>query len=301
MAPPSAQTAVVLDAYDVDGARLPEVATSAGRATLLRDTTAADGWLLAVDDVPQSYVDLADPTRLEFAYVRLLGDLVDLSREGPLRVVHLGGGGATLARYVAATRPGSAQAVVEVDAALAALVADRLGTAGFRLLVGDARDTLALLPEGADLVVLDAFAGSAVPPHLTTAEHVDGVRRVLEHGGTYAVNVPDGGALDYSRAVSATLAGRFEATAVLAAPAVLRGRRFGNVVVVASDADLPVAELTRRAAGRADDPVRVVSGTALEEWLGDAEPLTDASPRHSPEPPSGVFTLSGPRVAARES
>ncbi len=302
----------MLERSDRDGAPLPRVATPGGDLTLLRDTDREDAWLVVVDSVPQSYVDLADPTHLEFAYVRLLGDLVDLvdlvdgvgraRAEVPLRVVHLGGGGATLARYVAATRPGSDQLVVEVDPALAALVSERLGTDGFRLLVGDARAETERLPRGrADVVVLDAFTGSAVPPHLTTREHVDWVRRALAPGGVYAVNVADSGRLGFARSVTATLAARFAAVAVLAPPAVLRGRRFGNLVLVASDTDLPLAALARRTAGRAAEPARLLGPSAVKQWLRGAPLRTDADAGPSPVPQPGVFTLSGPVVGPGEA
>ena len=289
----------MLDPTDTDGRPLPRVAAPTGDLALLRDADREDAWLLAVDAVPQSYVDLADPTHLEFAYVRLLGDLVDLAAPpgAALRVVHLGGGAATLARYVAETRPGSDQVVVEVDPVLAALVAERLGTAGFRLVVGDARGEAAALPPGtADLVVLDAFPGSAVPAHLTTLEHVDVVRRALAPGGTYALNVADGPPLAYARAVAATLTARFASVALLAAPDVLRGRRFGNVLLAASDTGLPVDGMARRAAGRAEAPARLVTGPDLRTWLDGAAPRADATAGPSPVPPAGVFTLSGPVV-----
>lgn len=264
----------------------------AGTAELLE--VAPDRWVLAVEDVPQSCVDLADPGHVEFPYVRLLADVVDLAADPgtPLAAVHLGGGAATLARYTAATRPGSPQVVVEADAALATLVRAHLGTAGFRLRVDDARAALARLDEGrADLVVLDAFRGSAVPPHLTTVEHVDAVRRVLAPGGTYAVNVADGVGLAFARRQAATLGARWDEVALLAEPAVLRGRRFGNVVLVASDAPLPLAGLRTRTQARGVAPVQVLAGAALVRWCGGAAPVRDAAAGPSPVPPPGTFTL----------
>ena len=117
-----------------------------GQATLRPDSDRPQGWLLEVDGVPQSYVDLDDPTHLEFEYVRMLGDLLDLAAPpgDPLTVLHLGGGGCTLARYVAATRPGSTQTVVELDGPLAEFVAHRLPADGMGIdvTVGDARAAL---------------------------------------------------------------------------------------------------------------------------------------------------------------
>ncbi len=265
--------------------------SGAGRAELLRDADRPGGWELSVAGVPQSYVDVDDPTHLEFAYVRLLGDLVDLAAEPgpPLTVLHLGGGACTLARYVAATRPGSRQVVVEADAALAALVRARLGTSGFRLRLGDARAELARLDQGvSDLVVGDVFTGGRIPPHLTTLEHVRAVRRVLRPGGVYAVNVGDGGGLAFARGQVATLRAAFAHVLVAADPGVLRGRRFGNLVITASDAPLPEDALRRRAA-RAAGTARVVSGAALAAFSGGAAVVTDATARPSPAPPPELF------------
>lgn len=262
-----------------------------GTAELLRDLDSDDGWLLTVDDVPQSFVDLADPTHLEFDYVRLMGDVLDCAApEGePLSVVHLGGGGCTLARYVATTRPGSTQVVVEGDAALAALVRDQLGTRGFRLRVGDARHECARLAAGrSDVVVADVFESARQPVHTTTLEWLHEVRRLLRPGGVHVVNVADGRPLPFARAQVATLLEAFPHVLLLADPSVLRGRRFANLVLVASDAPLPVAALTRRAA-RAAGRARLVEGEDLVRFTGGAPPVTDATAREAPRPPADLF------------
>lgn len=263
---------------------------AAGDADLLRDDDASDGWLLTVDGVAQSYLDLADPTHLEFDYVRLLGDVVDcLAGEGAITAVHLGAGACTLPRYVAATRPGSSQLVVEIDPALADLVRDSFGTAGFRLRVGDARAELTAMRAGeSDLVIADVFAGASVPLHTTTLEFLSEVRRVLRTGGTYAANVADGRPLPFARAQVATLLAAFEHVALLADPSVLRGRRFANLVLVASDAPLPIEALTRRAA-RAAGRARLVDGAALRAFTGGAAAVTDATAVAGPRPPADLF------------
>lgn len=261
-----------------------------GEAELLRDLDAEDGWLIRVDGVAQSYVDRAEPTHLEFDYVRLMGDVVDcVLPPGPLTAVHLGGGGCTLPRYVAATRPGSRQLVVEADAALAELVRHSFGTGGFRLRVGDAREELPRLRQGeSDLVVADLFEGSIMPVHVTTLEWAHEVRRLLRPGGVYVVNVADGKPLSFARAQVATLLSAFEHVVMLADPAVLRGRRFANLVLVGSGAPLPVAGLLRRtsrAAGRA----RVVYGQDLLDFTGGAAVVTDATAQSAPRPPPDLF------------
>lgn len=270
------------------------------RAELVGDPGRARAWTLMVEGVPQSHVDLDDPRRLEFEYMRRLGHLVDLaaSPHTPLRVLHLGGGGLTLARYVEATRPGSRQLAVESDAALADLVRQRLplgrltrpggGARPLRIRIGDARAVLEQLPAGSfDVVVTDVFAGGRTPAHLTSAEFARAVARALAPSGLCAANVGDGPPLAHTRAQVATLRSVFARACVLADAAVLRGRRFGNLVVAAGRRGLPIAELTRRAAGD-PFPGRVVHGGDVERFAAGARPVTDAEAAPSPPPPPDV-------------
>jgi spermidine synthase len=265
-----------------------------GTAELLADADRPGAWELLVDGVPQSHVDLADPTHLEFEYVRRIGHVLDLAADdgAALDVVHLGGGALTLPRYVAVTRPGSRQRVVELDQALTDLVRGSLPLprpARVRVRADDARAGLAALPDAsADVVVVDVFAGARTPAHLTTVEFAADVARVLRPGGVTAWNVSDGPPLRFVRAEAATLSAVFPHVALLAEPGTLRGRRFGNTVAVASDAGLPVAGLTRRCAG---DPMpsRVVAGAELTAFVGQAQPVHDAGAEPSPLPPAGVF------------
>jgi spermidine synthase len=269
-------------------------AVAGGTAELLADADRDGSWMLVVNDTPQSHVDLGDPTHLEFEYVRRIGHVLDLAAEPgtPLDVVHLGGGALTLPRYVAVTRPGSRQRVVEIDQPLTDLVREHLPLprgARIRVRADDARVGLtALHAASADVVVCDVFAGARTPGHLTSTEFAAEVRRVLRPGGVYAVNVADGPPLRFARGQVATLRSVFPHVCLLAEPGTLRGRRFGNLVVVASDADLPIDDYVRRCA-RDPMPSRVVHGEALDRFAGDARPVHDAAAVPSPEPPSGVF------------
>jgi Spermine/spermidine synthase domain len=169
-----------------------------GSAELVPDLDRADSWLLFVDGVPQSGVDLADPGYLEFEYVRRIGHVADLAFPPgePLRALHLGGGALTLPRYLQHTRPGSRQLVAEIDDALTSLVRGHLPLpAGHRIRVraADARAVAESVREGSyDLVIADVFAGAVTPAHLTTAEFAAATARALRPGGVYAVNVAAG-------------------------------------------------------------------------------------------------------------
>ncbi|MFE7761960.1 spermidine synthase [Streptomyces sp. NPDC057438] len=265
-----------------------------GLAELLPDRDRPRAWTLLVDGAPQSHVDLDDPAYLSFEYQRRLGHVIDLVAPAgrPVHAVHLGGGAFTLARYVAATRPRSTQQVVERDAALVQLVRRELPldpNARIRVRSTDAREGLAKVPDGwADLVIADVFSGARTPAHLTSTEFLTDVRRVVRPGGYYAANVADGPPLAHLRGQIATATAVFPELALIADPTVLRGRRFGNAVLVASGVPLPVAELTRRAASD-PHPGRVEHGRALTDFTGGAPVVSDAGAVASPAPPSSVF------------
>ena len=272
-----------------------------GTARLLPDLDRPRGWLLTLDDAPQSYVDLDNPLHLEFEYVQRLAHAADLAAPPgrPLDALHLGGGALTLPRYLAATRPGSRQRVVELDAALIALVREHLpwtptpGGAEDRIevLAADARAALAASPDGcADLLIADVFGGSRIPAQLTSVEFVREAARVLRPEGLYAANLADGAPLAFTRSQLATVGAVFPEVCLVAEPSVLRGRRYGNLVILAGRQPFPVADLARRTAADAF-PARVVHGDRLDLLRGKARPVTDATAAPSPAPPDGAFNL----------
>ncbi|HEX3815191.1 MAG TPA: fused MFS/spermidine synthase [Mycobacteriales bacterium] len=267
-----------------------------GMAALLPDLDRPGGWLLTIDESPQSYVDLNDPEYLEFEYIQRLAHLVDLTSAAgtPVRALHLGGGAFTLPRYIAATRPGSVQRAVELDAALLDLVRRELpwATVALTVAVGDARLCLEREPAGsADLVVADVFAGARVPAQVTSVEFVAAAARVLGPDGHYAANLADTAPFDFARGQIATVRAVLPHVCLIAEPAVLRGRRFGNIVLVGSRRELPLDALGRALAGD-PFPARLVHGDALDRIVDGADPVTDAAATRSPEPPPDAFTLS---------
>ncbi|MFE0425687.1 spermidine synthase [Streptomyces sp. NPDC058953] len=284
-------------AVDPEAEAIPVVRTvDHGIARLLPDVDRPRAVLLTVDGAPQSYVDLDDPTYLEFEYARRIAHLLDsVAPEGaPLDVLHLGGGALTLPRYTAATRPGSRQVVVEADRALLDLVTERLplpGGSGIAVHAADARAHVeSAPPHSADVVVADVFGGSRVPAQLTSVEFAHAAERVLRPDGVYAANLADGAPFGFVRSQLATFGAVFEELALIAEPAVLRGRRFGNVLLLASHRPLDTAALARRTAADAF-PARVEYGASLARLTGDARPVRDAEAQGSPEPPAGAFGI----------
>jgi hypothetical protein len=266
---------------------------ASGLAELVGDPDRNTAWTLLLDGSPQSYVDLADPTHLEFEYIRRMGMAIDLiAAPGvPLRVLHLGGGALTLPRYVAATRPGSAQRVVEIDGPLVELVRRALPwdkDARIRVRVGDAREALAGMRDaGYDLVVADVFAGAQTPAHLASVEFAREAARGVAPAGGGLANGADGPPLRYAKAQVATIRAALPQACLIADSTLLRGRRFGNLVVLAGRTEPPVAPLTRRAAGDWF-PGRVE--VDLDRFTGGAAPVTDVQAVASPVPPAGLFS-----------
>ncbi|TGN72680.1 spermidine synthase-like protein [Streptomyces bauhiniae] len=267
-----------------------------GTAKLMPDVDRDRAWLLTVDGAPQSYVDLDEPEHLEFEYARRLGHALDVAAEPgrALDVLHLGGGALTLPRYVAATRPGSRQDVIEADRGLLDLVTEHLPlppASGITAHAADARAWLEAAPaDSADVILADVFGGSRVPAHLTSLDYAREAERVLRPYGLYLANLADAAPFTFLRSQLANFTPLFEHLALIAEPAVLRGRRFGNAVLLASHVPLNTAALTRRTAADAF-PARVEQGAALSKFIGTARPLSDTDAVPSPEPPDGAFGI----------
>ncbi|MDT9700397.1 fused MFS/spermidine synthase [Streptomyces sp. P17] len=265
-----------------------------GTAKLMPDVDRERAWLLTVDGAPQSYVDLDEPTHLEFEYARRLGHVLDVVGDPgqALDVLHLGGGALTLPRYVAATRPGARQDVVEADRGLLELVVEQLPVPeGIALHSADARAWIEAAPaDSVDVLVADVFGGSRVPAHLTSLAYAREAERVLRGSGVYLANLADAAPFAFLRSQLATFAAVFEELALIAEPGVLRGRRFGNAVLVASHQPADLAALTRLTASDAF-PARVEHGPGLRKFIGGARPVRDEDAVPSPEPPDGAFSI----------
>jgi len=286
--PGAPRTRAVLAVVGLAGAGLAAVAptpcdveTAYHCARVTADPARTTGRVLVLNSARHSYVDLADPTHLEFAYTQWIGALADVLLPAGARMdtLHLGGGGFTMPRYLAATRPGSDNVVLELDGKLIDLDRAEMGLRdldGLRIWVGDARMGLAEQPDGGyDLVVGDAFGHLVIPWHLTTRELVADVRRVLRPHGVYALNVIDYPPARFIRAELATVMAVSPHVALVAPPAAIAGERGANFVILASASPLPLTALTERLAVQAKEPVSVLDGAELAEFVGGAQVLTD--------------------------
>ncbi|MFC4242453.1 spermidine synthase [Gryllotalpicola reticulitermitis] len=269
------------------------------RAVIEADRFVPGAYELVVDGTPQSHVNLEDPQQLFFEYIQRMGNVIDLIGEPgePITAVHLGAGGMTLPRYIAVTRPGSRQQVIELEKELVELVRGALPLprgADIRVRYGEAREVVGKLPSGlvgtADLVVVDIFSGARTPAHVTSKEFYGEAARLLSPTGVMLVNIADGPPLRFARSQAATLAQVLPHTAVLAEAQVLKGRRFGNLVLVGSPAPLPTQWLPRlMAAG--PHPALAVFDEEFEEFARGGLVVTDATATPSPPPARSIFQV----------
>lgn len=241
------------------------------------DDLRQSGRTLYLDRIPNSYLDIEDPTYLHFRYIKLIADILETeSPDTQLNVVSIGGGGFTIPRYVEATRPGSGNVVLEIDGDLVEIGARELGLdPGIKVIADDARTSLRGLSAGsADIVVGDAFSGASVPWHLTTREFITQVGEILTRDGVYIMNVIDYGARHFVRSEAATLLEVFDHVALFAPPSYISGAGGGNYILVASDGPIDIAAIQRAIADRGGTEVGI-DGERLDSFVDGAMVLTD--------------------------
>lgn len=258
------------------------IETGAGRVMLMQSVDDDNVIVILLDGIESSALHLTDPTVLDFEYMdvmtRMLTALRPPSREPALRALHLGGAACALPRAWADLYDGSRQLVAEIDERLAALARDWFDvprSPKVRIRVADGRAAVESQHDGAwDVVVRDAFDRGIVPPTMRTRQFVEQVDRVLAPGGWYLVNMADRAPLRTARIEAATLRERFTHVIVVSDPAVLSGRRFGNLVFLATHSPIDVAEVDRALRGF-PLPLRVLSEAETADFASQG-PLDDA-------------------------
>jgi len=270
------------------------------RASIEPDPYQDGAFILEVDGTPQSHVFIDDPGELFFEYIRRIGHVLDQVGEPgqPITAVHLGGGALTLPRYIEATRPGSRQQVIELEQDLIDFVREHLPlqrNANIRIRYGDAREVMGKLPTGlhgnVDVVIVDVFSGARTPAHVTSVEFYKEAAKLLSPHGVLIVNVADGPGLAFARGQAATLQAVLPNVIALAETQVLKGRRFGNVVLVGSGDDSIGHWLPRLLAG-GPHPAKAVEGAEMKQFIANAPIVLDATAIPSPTPNKTLFQIS---------
>jgi predicted O-methyltransferase YrrM len=96
-----------------------------GELVVERDATRPTGRLLRQGEMDSSYVDLADPRHLEFAYMRWLRMILRAAHAR--RILHIGGAACALPRALAAEWPDGRQEVCELDSGVLELARAHMG------------------------------------------------------------------------------------------------------------------------------------------------------------------------------
>src|SRR5699024_8925093 len=152
-----------------------------GTAEIQPDPFTPGAWLLLINGVQSSQLIPDNPQRLGVEYMRWIAIALGCryTPETRLRFLHLGGGGATLARWAAHPNPKCRQTRGEYDGKPTQLARDNCGLPRSPLVkmrVGEAGQVLSeTRPDSWDIIIRDVFvekdAGQhAVPSHLTGVE-----------------------------------------------------------------------------------------------------------------------------------
>lgn len=176
--------------------------------------------------------------------------------------LHVGAAACTLPRHLAHAHPQSRHIAVDVDTELAELARRWWDLPRAPRLRVRAQDGLVALTERADatldLVVRDAFSGDSVPSHLEGAEWWAHARRCLREGGLVVANAAVAPTIPRPSADVVAARSAFGSVIAVGEHAVLKRKRRGNVVLVATAGPQPgIADHLRRYAASAPLPTGV--------------------------------------------
>lgn len=188
---------------------------------------------------------------------------------------------------MAATYAQSSNTVVEIDAALARLareLCDVPKAPRVKIRVGEAREvTESLRPGSFDVVIRDVFSGSTTPSPLCTQEFFQAVAHSMQSSGIVLVNCAARSSLNHARSEAATLASVFSNVGLIADHTVLKGKRGGNIIFLASNNPLPrrnspAATTLGAEVMRGQVPAHYMDPSWVERFASGGEVLRDPVP-----------------------
>jgi spermidine synthase len=139
----------------------------------------------------ESAIDLNDPLQLAVHYTRSLFGTLYIHPQ-PKRVLMIGLGGAGFHRLFAAAFPDALLQTIELDPKVLELCQSKMGfkpTAKTPVTIMDGRMFVKRNKEQWDWVILDAFRGGFVPPHLKTEEFYRECAARLTDKGVFVSNL----------------------------------------------------------------------------------------------------------------
>ena len=244
----------------------PTILARHGELVAERDPHRPSGRLLRQAGMDASYVDLADPSHLEFDYMRWMRIVLRAARAR--RVLHIGGAACALPRALALEQPDGCQEVWEVDPDVLAFARAHFGlrrTRGLRVRCAEGRALLEAQPGASwDAVVIDAFVAAAVPLRLRTVEALGDVARAAPLA---LLNLLDDRSARQVRAVAAALGTAYPFVWTLGAGA-------GNTILVGAATALELDLIAARAAAD-PSPARLTRPAELARLTAGAVPPRD--------------------------
>jgi len=212
-----------------------------------------------VNNVPSSSMR-PELNILDFEYMRHMAAAVDAwDPQGRWLALHVGAAACSLPRYLANAYPESGHIAVDIDTTLPELVRewwDLPRAPRLRIRAQDGLDALTgRRDDSLDLVIRDAFAGDATPPHLSDGAWWQQARRTVRATGLVLANVGTRPGTVLGRDDAKAARTNFDQVVAVAEHAVLKGKRRGNVVLVAGTS--VVIDALRRYAASAPLPTGV--------------------------------------------
>lgn len=269
------------------------IKTTYSTAELVPENTSYGiGVLLLLDGAQSSYLEMQNPQELMFEYMQymqcVIRQLMPLAKYRDF--VHLGGAGCALPRALHDEFRKTRHLAIEYDELLASYVRDWFDlprSPALRIRVADAREALTTLrPASQDVITRDVFADQAVPNHTRTQEFFDLAASKLAPGGIFLANTASHRGQHELRREVAGLHAAFAYTAAIAEPGILKGKHYGNVVLLGSnDPVIDFTELDRRLRRLPLMPI-LWQRRQLTQLTQSAKPFTDplsSQPSKSPE------------------
>lgn len=233
-------------------------------ATIAPDPWISGAYVLSIGGAEQSHVNLAEPQEVFYEYLLRMAHVIDLCAPArqPIRILHLGAGALTLARYVEVTRPGSEQVGVERERELWDFVESNLplpAGSNVTMMIADARDALGQVTPPFDVIILDIFSGPEAPEHIAHPDFYAKAAALLNSTGVLLVNVGDEPGLTLVRSQLRAIRGTMAHVAALGPVDIFTGKYPGNIVLVGTQFSWP-ASWTDELLARGPHPAQCLTG-----------------------------------------
>ena len=162
--------------------------------TVIEDTTRRERYLYSDEErYLQGQISLRRPDELAPTYLRSALLVLVFASANPSSMLFVGLGAGTLPRYLSPRYALARLDVVEIDAEVPPIARRYFALPAahnLRVILRDGREFIREHNGQYDLVLIDAYVGAEIPPHLATLEFFDELRRVLRPGGVVVANLP---------------------------------------------------------------------------------------------------------------